>query len=271
MDNKIHEAKKFLHESELKDFHFSEKQKQNVLRNIRSPEKKTFFTSKVIPIALSILFLIIFAGGMSAIIVNNYSNKQNTTPPKAEQNDVLDHNNKEDSLLIEDSEELHSEEKNPETAVPEIQPETIKEEQPLEKEDVPDLASVLVEYNQRQLKLKDELIVKEDIDDPNIFYAFYQSVHTKEEYYNYFSDLISPEVLKELEDDYLIESEYGLAPLPTEYRFTFHEDLDYEIEKISDARYQLTQRHLDGLYGGRTFAFIFDNINGKWIVTQIKI
>ena len=76
MDNKIHEAKKFLNETELKDFHFSEKQKQNVLRNIRSPEKKTFFTSKVIPIALSILFLTIFAGGMSAIIVNNYSNKQ---------------------------------------------------------------------------------------------------------------------------------------------------------------------------------------------------
>lgn len=277
MDNKIHEAKQRLHEKELKDFHFSERQKQNVLRKIHSPEKKPLFLMKAMPVALSILFLTIFAAGVSAIIVKNYNSEQNTTTRTADPNPP-NHDDKEDTLFIEELEQppkddLINEETKPETAVPETKPETSepKEEQAPKQENVPDLASVLVEYNKRQSKLKEELIFKEEIDDPEIFYAFYQSVHTKEEYYNYFSDLISPEALKEYDDDFLIESEYGLAPLPTEYRFTFYESLDYEIEKISDTRYQLKQRQLEGLYGGRTFAFIFDNINGKWIVTKIKI
>ncbi len=96
----------------------------------------------------------------------------------------------------------------------------------------------------------------------------YNNLHTKEEYYQSFSDLMTRETAVKLFESRLEEKNDGLYAVATEFPVFYSEEYPYTFSKVNEGQYVLSQTFSEGLYSGITATFT--KIDHKWLISGIE-
>lgn len=96
----------------------------------------------------------------------------------------------------------------------------------------------------------------------------YNNLHTKEEYYQSFFDLMTREAAVELFEFRLEEKDDALYAVPTEFPAFYSKEYPYTFTKVNENQYVLSQIFTDGLYSGMTATFT--KLGQKWMISDIE-
>jgi hypothetical protein len=96
----------------------------------------------------------------------------------------------------------------------------------------------------------------------------YNNLHTKEDYYQLFLDLMTRETAVNLYEPRLEEKDDGLYAVPTEFPVFYSEEYPYTFSKVNENQYIVSQIFTNDLYAGMTATFTY--IDKKWLITELE-
>jgi hypothetical protein len=132
------------------------------------------------------------------------------------------------------------------------------EEQPANEELTEEAAiGLLVKYEERTRS------VNSDRDNLK-----YNNLHTKEDYYQLFLDLMTRETAVNLYEPRLEEKDGSLYAVATELPVFYSEEFPYTFSKVKEDQYVISQIFTEGLYSGMTATFT--KTEEKWMISDIE-
>lgn len=96
----------------------------------------------------------------------------------------------------------------------------------------------------------------------------YNNLHTKEDYYQLFLDLMTRETAVNLYEPRLEEKDGGLYAVATEFPVFYSEEFPYTFSKVNENQYVISQIFTEGLYSGMTATFT--KTDEKWMISDIE-
>ncbi|MCM3664704.1 DUF4367 domain-containing protein [Mesobacillus subterraneus] len=99
----------------------------------------------------------------------------------------------------------------------------------------------------------------------------FNTYKTKEEFYSLFTDFVAREFVESTFSFRVDEKEDGLYVVPTEYPPHYIPEFPFQLIRISETEYTLTQYQETDLYGQLTLTITFKNHSGTWMILKQQI
>lgn len=264
MENRLRNLKAKMQKGELANFEFTTGMKQSVLEAVQSGRKgKNYCKRFVHTIVSAVLIVLVFGGMYQYFLVQNADNSNTKTHEKP-------------PAVVEDPDDF--EEPMPEIVdvpedneVPVIDDDSDEEEQddnsippPPAVAEVPDFVDLLKKYDEAYTSLFANA-------DANTFK--FKDFKTKEEFIQKLTDMgYATQGFNEwlFGNRYLVEGTDGLYLEPQIKPIYFDPRYPYDVKKLSDTAYELSQVTTTDLYGQNYGQQVtFEYIDGEWLISSM--
>ncbi|OCA87937.1 hypothetical protein A8F94_08910 [Bacillus sp. FJAT-27225] len=260
MEKRLKEAKERMFKDELANWEFSAEMKQNVMQSIRSGEKRTPFSKKLLPSLLSVALVMMVFGGLYQYVVMPGLKNSNVIQPGGGNPGLETAEDEPDQVEPSDKEEIPSGEteeepdKSPVVVTPDDNDSSVPDAVP-----APDLMELLVKFD-KALDAIVETAIEPDFKLPGF--------KTKQELYEHLGDHAVLDVLERNLEHHFKEKPDGLYLLPQEGPLYIVPSAPYKTVKLTETSYRFTQVTDSDMHGDDYMVEVwFEYIDGKWLIT----